>query len=94
MKQINTFEDLAKFVAGVFASDMNDEGFETFTEMARCYCWEWDDIKDEVDSILQLAAARGTECWMWDAQTHIHLGSDDITWRKFKALIFSNLKVK
>lgn len=48
-----TFSSLADRVAKEFRSMMQDEGFETFNEMVRCYQWDSDDIKDEVDYILR-----------------------------------------
>lgn len=49
----NYLDSLAKKVAEEFKSDMDEHGFETFDEMAQCYWWSQQDIKDEVDYILR-----------------------------------------
>lgn len=93
-----TFDELAKKVADCFKSTMDEEGFETFDEMRRCYCWEAIDIKEEVDAIIreisadEYEAGNKQDIWMWDDLTHVVIGWDDMLWRDFKKLVFANLK--
>ena len=78
---------------------MKEGNFETFKEMKECYCWEADDIKNEVDYSISTWA---NDLWkadhddgnffMWDDRSHIQIGSEDMPWREFKKLIFKDLK--
>ena len=88
-----TFEMLAKMVADDFRETMNDEGFDSFEQMCKCYAWEWADVKDEVDAIItEIARREHLELWMSDDQTFIQLGLDDISWRDFKRMMLAELK--
>ena len=93
-----TFEKLAKLVAEDFQRTMDEEGFETFNEMKKCYDWEAQDIKEEVESIISELNKRayeenGETFYMSDDYTFIQIGIiDEMSWRDFKKLIFGNLK--
>ena len=53
-------------VADDFKQAMNEEGFESFKEMARCYQWDSDDIRAEVEYII-------------NASKKAYMGDDGIT---------------
>lgn len=52
-----TFEKLAQMVADDFNETVNEFGFDSFKEMAKCYCWDSADIKEEVDGIIRAIGA-------------------------------------
>ena len=93
-----TFEKLAKLVADDFQITMDNEGFETFNEMRRCYCWEIQDIKDEVQQIITNLAEKAWEenkesFYMSDDCSFVQIGfCEEMSWGNFKKLVFSNLK--
>lgn len=93
-----TFEKLAKLVADDFQATMDKEGFKTFSEMRNCYCWEIQDIKDEVQQIITELAAKAWEenhetFFMSDDCTFVQIGvCDEMSWGNFKKLIFSHIK--
>lgn len=91
-----TFNELAKMVADEFKETMIDEGFNTFNEMCRCYEWDAQDIKEEVNFILneissKLWKEKKETVWMSDDFSFIQLNLNDMSWREFKKLIFQNL---
>ena len=92
-----TFEKLAKLVAEDFQKTMNEEGFTTFKEMKKCYVWDAQDIKDEVEEIVtilnrQLYSEGEQNFYMSDDQTFLQIGIfDEMSWGEFKKLVFSNL---
>lgn len=45
-------ENLVKIVADDFRKDMEENGFESFQEMSRCYMWDSSDIRAEVEYIV------------------------------------------
>lgn len=45
-------EQMVKNVANYFLEGMKEEGFDSFEDMRRCYWWTSQDIKEEVDSVL------------------------------------------
>lgn len=47
MKNTN-IERTIKYVANEFCKLMKEEGFDSFAEMKRTYCWESKDIKEEI----------------------------------------------
>lgn len=49
-----TFEELAQIVADYFNGIMEEQDFEDFDEMRQCYWWDFNDIKDEVDSTIRI----------------------------------------
>ena len=85
--KFRTFDEAAEYVAKDFISTMQDEGFETFQEMAKCYMWETDDIKSEVYYILQ-----DTNCEMWDDGSELEIGQNSIEWRKFSKLFRDKIR--
>ena len=93
-----TFEKLAKLVADDFQKTMDEEGFETFLEMKRCYMWEAQDIREEVESIISELSKKaweenGETFFMSDDYTFIQIGiCEEMSWRDFKKLVFANLK--
>ena len=93
-----TFEKLAELVADDFQKTMNEEGFETFKEMKKCYDWDAQDIKEEVDSIISELNKKayeesGETFWMSDDYSFLQIGIfDDMSWGDFKKLVFSHLK--
>ena len=93
-----TFEELAKLVAEDFKKTMDEEGFETFDEMKKCYWWSNDDVKEEVESIISVLTEKsvkdgGEYFYMSDDHTFIQIGTfNDMSWRDFKKLVFSHLK--
>lgn len=92
-----TIKELARLVSDDFQKTMNEEGFETFNEMRRCYCWETQDIKEEVSSIINEISAKVWEerketVFMYDDYSTVIADGEDMSWRDFKKLIFENLK--
>ena len=45
-------EKLIRYVAECFKKTMMEEGFETFSEMSRCYDWGTREIKEEMSNII------------------------------------------
>ena len=93
-----TFEKLAEMVRMDFKTTMEQEGFETFADMKRCYCWEAADIKDEVNIIIAELANTAyknkefSNFYMADDNSFIQIGvCEDMSWRDFKKLVFANL---
>lgn len=93
-----TFEILAKLVADDFRNTMEEEGFETFQEMKKCYMWDAQDIRDE---IVYIVTELSNEYWenhresfsISDDGSFLEIGiSKDMDYKEFKALVFSNLK--
>ena len=93
-----TFEKLAEMVRADFKATMEKEGFETFADMKRCYCWEAADIKDEVNTIITDLARQAykngekAHFFMADDNSFIQIDiCEDMSWRDFKKLVFANL---
>ena len=86
-----TFYSLAEKVAEEFKSMMQDEGFETFSEMVRCYQWDTEDIKDEVDFILKDI---GEDCYIDEEdRNYVYLhGCESIPYSKFSRMFRKHLK--
>jgi hypothetical protein len=96
-----TFEMLAKLVADDFRHTMEEQGFETFNEMKKCYAWDARDIKEEVSSIVSEISAKnweetrnvGETAFVSDDYSFVQIGvCDDMRWSEFKKLVFSFLK--
>lgn len=93
-----TFEKLAELVSKDFQKTMDNEGFETFREMRKCYCWNMQDIKAEVYSIITELSEEywkkyKRDFWMSDDYSFIQIGvCQEMSWGDFKKLVFSNLK--
>ena len=82
-----TFEELAKVVANEFKQTMKEEGFDSFKEMAECYWWTANDIKDEVDVIISNAVeGLGVSGIDEVDRTDVYLNGDMISYRKFSAM--------
>jgi len=45
-------EQMINNVANYFLEEMKENDFETFDDMKRCYWWTSQDIKEEVNSVL------------------------------------------
>lgn len=86
-----TFIKLAKIVADDFMQTMNEQGFESFDEMKRCYWWDSNDIKAEVDSILQSVCEADAYIDEVDGSDVI-LDGGIIPYRKFSAMWRKYLK--
>lgn len=92
-----TFEMLAKLVADDFCNTIEKEGFETFSEMKKCYCWDAQDIKDEVRSIVDDLSKvywekEKVSFFMADDSSFLEIGvCEEMSWREFKKLVFSYL---
>ena len=90
-----TFESLAKLVADDFRKTMYEEGFKTFNEMKKCYCWDARDIKEEVDyTITKYANETGASVYMFDDHSAVEVDLDVMSWREFKKLVFDALEGK
>lgn len=89
MIRVKTFEEAADVVAENFFHDMQEAEFETFKEMAQCYWWEPQDIKEEVSSILTMETENA---WMCDDLTHVVVNDDDIYYKDFKKMFLSRIK--
>ncbi len=87
-----TFNELANLVAGDFRETMKTEGFETFTEMAQCYWWDTNDVKDEVDYILR--DATNGEAYLDECdRTEVIIGQGaSLPYREFSRMWHSALK--
>ena len=48
-----TYAGLVKFVANEFENTCNEEGFDTFSEMTRCYQMDSADIRAEAAAIVR-----------------------------------------
>lgn len=86
-----TFEDLAKAVSDSFIETMDENDFETFTDMKETYWWTFDDIKDEIDYIIRTATDERAYIDELD-RTDVFIGSKDMPYRQFANLWKSNLK--
>jgi hypothetical protein len=90
------FRDLASMVAEDFNKTMAKEGFETFKEMKECYDWEWKDIKDEVEYMIN-KQFEGHGFMMMDDYSVARIDKIDFTdefawecsWREFKKMFMS-----
>jgi len=89
MTRVHSFEEAARIVAHEFFKDMQDNEFETFQEMAQCYWWEPQDIKEEVSSILTMETKNA---WMWDDLTHVVVGDEEMYYRDFKKMFMAYIK--
>jgi hypothetical protein len=96
-----TFEVLAKLVADDFSRTMKENGFETFAEMKKCYMWDANDIKEEVDSIVCEISAKaweethniGETAFVADDYSFVQIGvCDEMRWGDFKKLVFNFLQ--
>jgi hypothetical protein len=96
-----TFEMLAKLVADDFTRTMEEQGFETFKEMRKCYMWDANDIKEEVSTIISEISAKnweethnvGETAFMADDYSFVQIGvCDDMRCGEFKKLVSSFLK--
>ena len=86
--KVKTFEAAADFVARDFAKIMKEEGFETFREMQKCYCWEPEDIRDEIMYTLE----ETEDCWMYDDGSTVVIGFDDMPYGTFKRMVLDRIK--
>ena len=85
-----TVEKLAEIVADDFCDTMRENGFATFDDMKRCYWWSNKDIKDEVNTIIDLYRNNDTygtsgEYWLDDEQTDLYCNGEWITYQQFAA---------
>ncbi|MBP1581119.1 MAG: hypothetical protein J6A26_01815 [Oscillospiraceae bacterium] len=96
-----TFENLANLVADEFRRTMAEEGFETFSEMKKCYMWDANDIKEEVSTIVDEISNKAWEAthntsetaFVADDYSFVQIGIfDEMSWREFKKLVFGFLK--
>lgn len=78
------FEILASKVAEEFRETMSQEGFDSFNEMAKCYWWSAEDIKEEVDEIIR--SIDDTACIDEVDGKSVILDGDEISYRKFAAM--------
>lgn len=85
-----TFDSLAERVAAEFRTQMEAEGFESFREMVRCYQWDTDDIKNEVDYILRDI---GEDAYIDEEDGNfIYLNGDSIPYSEFSRMFRKYLK--
>lgn len=96
-----TFNELAKLVADDFRKTMEENGFETFSEMKKCYMWDANDIKEEVSSIVSEISNKAWEdthnvsntAFVSDDYSFVQIGVfDEMSWGNFKKLVFGFLK--
>lgn len=86
-----TFEELAVKVADDFRETMDEQGFESFDEMKKCYWWDSNDIKEEVNSIL--SSVRDADAYIDEIDgSDVILNGDTIPYRKFSAMWHKCLK--
>lgn len=86
-----TFEDLAKAVSDSFIETMDENDFETFTDMKETYWWTLDDIKDEIDYIIRTATDEKAYIDELD-RSDVFIGGQDMKYRAFAAMWQGNLK--
>lgn len=79
-----TFEILASKVAEEFRETMSQEGFDSFNEMAKCYWWTAEDIKEEVDEIIR--AIDDTACVDEVDGKSVILDGNEISYRNFATM--------
>ena len=96
-----TFERLAELVAYDFKHTMEEQGFETFDEMKRCYMWDATDIKEEVSTIVSEISSDnwektqniGETAFVSDDYSFVQIGiCNEMRWGEFKKLVFDFLK--
>lgn len=78
------YEILVSYVADDFISDITDNGFETFNEMVRCYRMDSEDIKAEVQYLVNASRL----AWM-DSNGEITIFEYGESTIKYKAFIAS-----
>lgn len=71
-------DKMIDIVAGMFVETMNEENFESFEDMARCYWWDSKDIKDEITyginnlcSDIGYIFDDGSEIMTWDEKENM-----------------------
>ena len=85
-----TFDSLAERVAKEFRVQMEDEGFETFSEMVKCYMWETSDIRNEVSSILKDV---GDDAYVDEEDGNfVYLNGESISYSRFSKMFRNYLK--
>ena len=93
-----TFPALAKRVAADFRQTMEEEGFDTFAEMKKCYGWDKHDIMGEVESILaDIRKDTGADVSITtedDEEEAVYIGLLDLAWDGFFKMIKAELKAK
>ena len=58
-------QNIIEYTAQDFAKTMKEESFESFREMAGCYMWSPEEIKEEVESILkEYEEETGRRAWI------------------------------
>lgn len=82
-----TFEILALLVADDLRKMMQEDGFETFSEMRKSYMWDSSDIRDEICYSLKQC---GGDCY--DDLSMIESGYDTMPYRIFKKMVMKELK--
>ena len=82
MKNAENMMELAKAVADDFKATMKEFDFETFKEMAKCYCWTSVDIKEEVDAIIRQYNAYIDEL----DGSEVFLNDDSVNYREFSKM--------
>ena len=81
---MTTINELAKIVADDFKATMDEFGFETFNEMAKCYWWTSADIKEEVSAIVdEVARERNELLYVSDDGEDVFAGCEDVSYRTF-----------
>ncbi len=66
---------------------MNEEGFNTFNEIADCYWWTSQDIKMEIDSIFRIECE--SEVWFdnSDDWKTVLTKNEEMSYRKFISFV-------
>lgn len=83
-----TYYELVKLVVDDFKQSMNEEGFDSFKEMVRCYQWDSDDIRAEVEYIVNATK----KAFMMDSDITIYDGSlEPYKYRDFIRLVRKEL---
>ena len=92
-----TFEQLAQEVAKDFNEVIREQGFGTFARMKKSYCWDAQDVKEEVEETISALASKRynggefADFWMADDFSFVQIGFDDMSWCEFKKLLFKYL---
>ena len=87
-----TLDKAVELVAQSFVDTMKEEGFDTFAEMRDCYWWTTNDIKEEVEYMLQKDADDLDDYTVYDDGQDVGNARDFIPYRQFMKQVYARIK--
>ena len=88
-----TLNELAVIMANIFEKDyIKDGGFDNFKDMARCYCYESQDIKDEILNNMKDYSNDFDDEGNYMGRDAEHETDGFIPYRRFVKMVYAELK--